>query len=97
MIDQNELPLKDNDSTELTEENLGDINMWIYIKGRFNISNEAWHELATKTKQMPNNYKKEKKLKDFNAKWDLQPTPGQAKGVQLGFKECYQASGERSF
>ena len=90
MIDQNELPLKDNDSTELTDENLGDINMWIYIKGRFNISNEAWHELATKTKQMPNNYKKEKKLKDFNAKWDLQPSPGQAKGVQLGFKECLE-------
>ena len=90
MIDQNELPLKDNDSTELTDENLGDINMWIYIKDRFNISNEAWHELATKTKQMPNNYKTEKKLKDFNAKWDLQPTPGQAKGVQLGFKECLE-------
>ena len=64
--------------------------MWIYIKDRFNISNEAWHELATKTKQMPNNYKTEKKLKDFNAKWDLQPTPGQAKGVQLGFKECLE-------
>ena len=31
--------------------------MWIYIKDRFNISNEAWRELATKTKQMPNNYK----------------------------------------
>ena len=49
---------KDNDSTELTDENLDDGNMWIYIKDRFNISNEAWHELAMKTKQMPNNYKK---------------------------------------
>ena len=45
--------------------------MWIYIKDRFNISNEAWHELATKTKQMPNNYKIEKKLKELNAKWNL--------------------------
>ena len=61
LIDQNELLLKENDSTELTDENLDDINMWIYIKDEFNISNEAWYELATKTKQMPNNYKIEKK------------------------------------
>ena len=66
LIYQNELPLKkDNDSTELTDENLDDGNMWIYIKDRFNISNEAWRELATKTKQMPNNYKIEKKLKEL--------------------------------
>lgn len=63
LIDENELPLKDKDSTELTDENLDEINMWIYIKDKFNISNEAWHELAMKTKQMPNSYKLEKKLK----------------------------------
>ena len=81
---------KDNDSTELTDENLDDGNMWIYIKDRFNISNEAWHELATKTKQMPNNYKIEKKLKELNAKWNLQPTPGQAERVQLSFRESLE-------
>ena len=64
--------------------------MWIYIKDRFNISNEAWHELATKTKQMPNNYKIEKKLKELNAKWNLQPTPGQAERVQLSFRESLE-------
>ena len=45
--------------------------MWIYVKDKFNISNKAWHELATQTKQMPNNYKIEKKLKELNAKWNL--------------------------
>ena len=64
--------------------------MWIYIKDRFNISNEAWHEFATKTKQMPNNYKIEKKLKELNAKWNLQPTPGQAERVQLSFRESLE-------
>ena len=64
--------------------------MWIYIKDRFNISNEAWHELATKTKQMPNNYKIEKKLKELNAKWNLQPTPGQAERVQLSLRESLE-------
>lgn len=90
LIDENELPLKDKDSTELTDENLDEINMWIYIKDKFNISNEAWHELAMKTKQMPNSYKLEKKLKELNAKWNLQPTPGQAEGVQLSFKESLE-------
>ena len=51
--------------------------MWIYVKDKFNISNKAWHELGTQTKQTPNNYKIEKKLKELNAKWNLQPTPGQ--------------------
>ena len=64
--------------------------MWIYIKDRFNISNKAWHELATQTKQMPNNYKIEKKLKELNAKWNLQPTPGQAERVQLSLRESLE-------
>ena len=64
--------------------------MWIYIKDTFNISNEAWHELATQTKQMPSNYKIEKKLKELNAKWDLQPIPGQAERVQLSFRESLE-------
>ena len=64
--------------------------MWIYVKDKFNISNKAWHELATQTKQMPNNYKIEKKLKELNAKWNLQPTPGQAERVQLSFRESLE-------
>ena len=64
--------------------------MWIYVKDKFNISNKAWHELATQTKQMPNNYKIEKKLKELNAKWNLQPTPGQAERVQLSLRESLE-------
>ena len=64
--------------------------MQIYIKDKFKTSNKAWHELATLTKQMPNNYKIEKKLKELNAKWNLQPTPGQAERVQLSFRESLE-------
>ena len=64
--------------------------MWIYVKDKFNISNKAWHELATQTKQTPNNYKIEKKLKELNAKWNLQPTPGQAERVRLSFRESLE-------
>ena len=27
-------------------------------------------------------------MKELNCKWDLKPTPGKAKGVQISFKEC---------
>ena len=46
--------------------------------------------MATQTKQMPNNYKIEKKLKELNAKWNLQPTPGQAERVQLSLRESLE-------
>ncbi|CAH3140041.1 unnamed protein product [Pocillopora meandrina] len=39
---------------------------------------------------MPSNYKIEKKLKELNAKWDLQPIPGQAERVQLSFRESLE-------
>ena len=75
LTDQTEIQLKENIPTELTDEDIDDINMWIYIKDKFNISNEAWHGLAMKTKQIPNIYKVEKKLKELNANWNLKPTP----------------------
>ena len=90
MIDQNEIQLKENIPTELTYEDIDDINMWICITDKFNISNEAWHELAMKTKQIPNIYKVEKKLKELNANWNLKPTPGEAEGVQISFKESLE-------
>lgn len=64
--------------------------MWIYIKEQFNISNEAWHKLALKTRQMPNIYKIEKKVKELNATWNFKTTPGEAEGVQMNFKESVE-------
>ena len=87
LIAQNEIQLQENASTKLTDENIDDINMWIYIKEQFNISNEAWYELALKTRQMPNIYKIEKKVKELNATWNFKPTPGEAEGAQMNFKE----------
>ena len=90
LIDTDELPLKETNQRELTDEDLDDINMWIYIKDKFNISNEAWHELAMKTKQMQNNYRMNNRMKELNANWNLKPTPGEAEGVQISFKDSLE-------
>ena len=56
----------------------------------FNISNEAWHEIAIKASGVPNSYSIKKRIDELNSKWALRPTPGDAEGVQLGFAETLQ-------
>ena len=53
LIEEGQLQLLESESVELTDDDIDDINMWVYLKDKFNISNEAWHELAIKCKDMP--------------------------------------------
>ena len=64
--------------------------MWLYLKDKFNISNEAWHEIAMKANGVPNTYSIKKRIKELNSKWNLKPTPGDTEGVQLGFSDSLQ-------
>lgn len=64
--------------------------MWLYLKDKFIISNEAWHEIAIKANDLPNIYSIKKQINELNSKWNLKPTPGDAKSVQLGFAESLQ-------
>ena len=61
--------------------------MWLYIKDKFSISNEAWHELAMKADGPPNLYKLIKHAKELNSKRGLKDIPGTADGVQISFKD----------
>lgn len=40
--------LHENNSKTLTSNDIDDINLWLYIKDKFNISDQAWKELAIK-------------------------------------------------
>ena len=31
---------------------LSDINMWLYLKDKFNLSDDAWHKIAMKAKDL---------------------------------------------
>ena len=91
LVEEGELQLHpSSEPKEVTDSDLDDINMWVYIKDKFNISNEAWHELAMKCKDMPTKYKLNKHLSELNSKWKLTATPGEAEGVQISFKDSLQ-------
>lgn len=55
LIDEEQLP-PEAEGNELSDSQVDDINYWIYVKDKFSISNEAWHELAIKCKSIPNKY-----------------------------------------
>ena len=89
MAEEVELQLLESESQELTDNDLDDINMWVYIKDKFNISNEAWYERA-KCKDLPTKYKICKHLDKLNANWNLNSTPGKAEGIQISLKESLE-------
>ena len=66
------------------------MNYWIYIKDKFNISNETWHELAMKSKSIPNTYQTSQRVNELNKQWNTKKTPGDGEGVQISFKESLE-------
>ena len=57
------------------------MNMWMYLKDKFNISNEAWRESSVKAKDVPSLSRITKRINELNSFWNQSPTPGEAEGV----------------
>lgn len=72
---------------EISEDELNDLNMWLYLKDKFNMSNEAWHELSMKSEEPPCLTRIIKHMNKLNNNWNLKPTPGDAEGIQMSFQE----------
>ena len=85
-LPDNEFLLDDVENTT-SECEINNLNMWLYIKDKFNISNEAWHEIAMKSDEPPCLNKIIKNMKKLNQNWKVKPTPGEVDGVQISFKE----------
>lgn len=64
--------------------------MWLYLKDKFNISNEAWRELSVKAKDFPKLSDMTKRINELNDTWELSRTPGEAEGVQVKFEDSLQ-------
>ena len=50
------ISINSSDSSDLTDAQVNDMKYWINIKDKFNISNEACHEMARKSELIPNTY-----------------------------------------
>ena len=53
LVGEGELPFTESDPKALNNDDIDNINMWLYLKDKFNISNEAWHEIAIKANGLP--------------------------------------------
>ena len=91
LINENELEssfMHDLEVTdEITDEQLDNVHLLLYIKDKFQISDKAWHELAMKSKDLPTSYGIKKRIQELNAQWNVFPTPGSAEGVQMKLKD----------
>ena len=72
---------------ELTDEDIDEINLLLDTKERFNISNEAYHELTMIGKHLTRSWKIQDRIKEMNRKWNLYPTPSNTNRVQQRMKE----------
>lgn len=79
----------------MTDQEVDDLNMWLYLKDKFNISNEAWREFSAKAKDFLKLSKLIKRVNDLNASWTLSPTPGEAEGVLVKFEDSLRKQLER--
>ena len=54
----------------------------MYTKERFNVSNNAYHELSMTCKELSRSWRVQERIKALNKKWNLTETPGNTNGVQ---------------
>ena len=53
LFGEGELPFTESDPKAPNNDDIDNINMWLYLKDKFINSNEAWHEIAIKTYDLP--------------------------------------------
>ena len=66
----------------ISDDDLDTLNMILYVKDRYNVSGQAYHEFAKICKQLPWHWKIKKRIKELNNQWNIHPTPEGTHGVQ---------------
>jgi len=59
----------------------------LYIKEKYNISNEAYHEISMTNSHIPSAYSLQKEAKQMNSKYTIEAVPGNAIGVQQSLQK----------
>ena len=77
--------IKSKEMSKESEDSLLKKNL--YVKEKYNISNEAYHELAMTNPKLPSSYRLLKAAKEINIESIIRSTPGKAIGVQQSLKE----------
>lgn len=67
LVSDGELEFKDDESEELTDSDIYKINLWLFVKNKFNISDGAWHEIATKANNVVKICSMKKRISKLNS------------------------------
>lgn len=71
----------------INSEEVDMISMMLYVKDKYHVSGNAYHEMASLCHQMPRHYKIKQKISELNSKWNFRPTPEGTIGVQQPLME----------
>lgn len=85
-----EMSIKEGEVTENVNEKIPDKELTkktLYIKDKYNLSNQAYHELAMVNPTIPRLFAVSKTAQELNSASIIHPTPGNAIGVQQSLKE----------
>lgn len=63
------------------------ISMMLYVKDKYHVSGNAYHEMASLCREMPRHYKLKQKIAELNSRWNFKPTPEGTIGVQQPLME----------
>ena len=59
----------------IPQEELDTLNMMLYVKDKYNVSGDAYHEMTQLCKSMPCHYKLKDRIAELNKRWNIRPTP----------------------
>ena len=71
----------------MSESEIDVLNMMIYVKDRFNISGDAYHEMAQLCRAMPRHYKLKDRISELNKLWNIRPAPAGTCEVQQSLED----------
>ena len=98
LIDEEEFNHNFLGQDEMDSENsdqLDEINMLLYVKDKFNISNTAWQELSIISGGLPSAYSLKKRIDSLNKHWQISSTPGDSVGVQVKIEDGLKDQAKR--
>ena len=83
------------DGESLSDQQADLVSMMLYVKDRYHISGNAYHELASLCHAMPRHYHLKDKIRQLNSKWNISQTPEGTVGVQQSLEERLRICMER--
>ena len=74
------------DAASVSDDDLDMISM-MYVKDKYYVSGNAYHEMSRLCKGLPRSYKIKHRISDLNKLWNIYPTPNGTCGVQQSLEE----------